>query len=479
MPSNPLRVSAGFGPYEEHDNIFLNRDILGISEYDSSFNYSFEMMEGVKSSVQQEADVKGKNVSYEPKKISVPKSFKEALAGSSSNDVSGILISSSLVNGMPAILVSDKDLQILAEPYKLALVGKFFFRRPNMDEIRKFFNGLKLLGSFSVSLLDARHIFINLSNDLDYNRIFLKRSYYVRNCQLRILKWSTDFDIHAESPICPVWLSLSNLRMHFFDIKMLQAIGSLFGRPLQSKEVKSNQINSTNSPSKEEVHDNSLNDYLEKMEKDLENLEDPKHVTIPNMVSDVLSSSIMEKQLDLVVYDENIALQNSFCALDYIIPVVNDQVVANNALPVRLGSEIHVHKNVENPISDVNPIVNCAFNKPSESLKEGCSLEKFVGKHIVNNDLEEGEWESGFCSETELVVGKNKALFAGWVAVSGDGCCLVGAVWLLQLDVFVLRCSALFLAAVVLRLVLRFQVVGLYWFCGKLFVESAFGLLVA
>ncbi|KAL0911826.1 hypothetical protein M5K25_017748 [Dendrobium thyrsiflorum] len=232
MPSNPLRVSAGMSPYEEEGNIFLNRNILGSHEYVSCFNSSIEMMEG-KSHVQEKEDLKGKKVFIEPKKTTVPKSFKEALAGSSSNNASGISVSSSLVNGMPAILVSDEDFKTLAEPYKLALVGKFSSRRPNMDEIRNFFHGLKLLGSFSVSLLDARHIFINLSNEIDYNRIFLKRSYYVRNFVMRILKWSTDFDIHAESPICPVWLSLPNLRMHFFDIKMLQAIGSLFGRPLQ------------------------------------------------------------------------------------------------------------------------------------------------------------------------------------------------------------------------------------------------------
>ncbi|KAL0926169.1 hypothetical protein M5K25_002374 [Dendrobium thyrsiflorum] len=490
MPSNPLRVSAGMNPYEEEGDFFLNRNILGNHEYVSCFNSSIEMMEG-KSHVQEKEDLKGKKVFNEPKKTTVPKSFKEALAGSSSNNVSGISVSTSLVNGIPAILVSDEDLKILAEPYKLALVGKFSSRRPNMDEIRNFFHGLKLLGSFSVSLLDARHIFINLSNELDYNRIFLKRSYYVRNFVMRILKWSTDFDIHAESPICPVWLSLPNLRMHFFDIKMLQAIGSLFGRPLQvdqptanktrpsvarilieiditkeypeeiwlgsesngysqkvifdqfpvfcshckmhghvvdncfilkpwlkKKEVQSNQINPTNSPSKEEVHENSLNEYLEKMEKDLENLQDPKHNTELNVVSDVLSTSIMEKHLDLVVYDENIALQNSFGALN-AIPAVIEQPVSNKTLPIRLESEIHVQEHVEVPISDVIPIENCAFNKNSESFKEGFSLEKTVGKAIVNNDLEEGEWESGFCSETELVVGVLLLWFGGCVVVGG------------------------------------------------------------
>ncbi|PKU72689.1 hypothetical protein MA16_Dca017700 [Dendrobium catenatum] len=58
---------------------------------------------------------------------------------------------------------------------------------------------------------------------------------------MRLLKWSMDFDIHAESPICLVWLSLPNLRIHFFDIKILQAIGSLFGRPLQVDQATTNK----------------------------------------------------------------------------------------------------------------------------------------------------------------------------------------------------------------------------------------------
>ncbi|PKU86143.1 hypothetical protein MA16_Dca001974 [Dendrobium catenatum] len=123
-----------------------------------------------------------------PKKVILPKSFKEALSGSCEKENLGITISSSSVNGIPAILVSENDLKKLAEPYKFALVGKFSFRRPLMEEIRKFFHDLHLTGMFLVTLLDARHVFINLSNELDYSIIFLRISYFVRNCQMRLLK---------------------------------------------------------------------------------------------------------------------------------------------------------------------------------------------------------------------------------------------------------------------------------------------------
>ncbi|KAL0912896.1 hypothetical protein M5K25_016310 [Dendrobium thyrsiflorum] len=54
---------------------------------------------------------------------------------------------------------------------------------------------------------------------------------------LRILKWTPFFDIRQESPIVPMWISFPNLRLHFFNPKVLHALGSLFGRPLQTDQA--------------------------------------------------------------------------------------------------------------------------------------------------------------------------------------------------------------------------------------------------
>ncbi|PKU83643.1 hypothetical protein MA16_Dca020860 [Dendrobium catenatum] len=110
-------------------------------------------------------------------------------------------------------------------------------RRPNLDVIRKFFFGLKLSGSFNVGLLDSKHIVIQLSNDLDYNHIFSRRSYYILGCQMRLLKWSPYFDVREESPISPVWIAFPNLRLHFFNSHILFGLASVFGRPLQTDQV--------------------------------------------------------------------------------------------------------------------------------------------------------------------------------------------------------------------------------------------------
>ncbi|KAL0915584.1 hypothetical protein M5K25_016012 [Dendrobium thyrsiflorum] len=86
---------------------------------------------------------------------------------------------------------------------------------------------------FLVTLLDSRHVLIKLENDLDYSRIFVHRSYFVFNCFMKIIKWSPFFDISAESPIVPIWISFPELRLHFFCRRILHGLDSLFGRPLQ------------------------------------------------------------------------------------------------------------------------------------------------------------------------------------------------------------------------------------------------------
>ncbi|KAL0926181.1 hypothetical protein M5K25_002387 [Dendrobium thyrsiflorum] len=115
--------------------------------------------------------------------------------------------------------------------------GVFNGCRPNLDMIRNFFCNLKLSGFFFVGLLDSRHVAIQLSNDLDYSRVFARRSYFINFYQMHILKWTPFFDIQEESPIVPVWISFPNLRLHIFNPKVLHALGSVFGWPLQTDQA--------------------------------------------------------------------------------------------------------------------------------------------------------------------------------------------------------------------------------------------------
>ncbi|KAI0492030.1 hypothetical protein KFK09_026295 [Dendrobium nobile] len=163
------------------------------------------------------------------------RSFKDVLAGSSGDTLPSL--TQSTFNGVPAVMISDDDVLKIASPFRFTLVGKFGLRRPNLDAIRSFFGNLKLSGFYSVGLLDSKHIAIQLSNDLDYSRVFSRRSYFIFNCQMRILKWTPFFDVKEESSIVPIWISFPNLRLHFFNSKVLHALGAIFGRPLQTDQA--------------------------------------------------------------------------------------------------------------------------------------------------------------------------------------------------------------------------------------------------
>jgi len=107
------------------------------------------------------------------------------------------------------------------------LVGKFLVYRPNLDSIQNY---------IAIFLPVCLILEMFLFNDLDYSKVFARRTYYILNCQMRLLKW-TLFDVKEESPIVPIWISFLNLCLHFFNSHVLDALGSNFDFIVSSHEV--------------------------------------------------------------------------------------------------------------------------------------------------------------------------------------------------------------------------------------------------
>ncbi|KAI0494656.1 hypothetical protein KFK09_024798 [Dendrobium nobile] len=163
---------------------------------------------------------------------SAPISFKDVVSGSTSSSFPELTFSSH--RGLPALLIAEDEVRSLAKPFEFSLVGRFPGRRPSVDAIRKFCFNLKLIGNFSVTVLNNRNVLIKLENDFDYCRIFSHRSYFVQNCFMKVVKWTHHLDVEVDSPIVPIWISFPLLRPHFFSPRILFGLGSLFGRPLKS-----------------------------------------------------------------------------------------------------------------------------------------------------------------------------------------------------------------------------------------------------
>lgn len=68
---------------------------------------------------------------------------------------------------------------------------------------------------------------------MDYSHVFVRRAYYVFNCQMKLLKWYPKFDIKEDSPVVPIWISFPDLHPHFINHRILFALASMYGRPLQ------------------------------------------------------------------------------------------------------------------------------------------------------------------------------------------------------------------------------------------------------
>ncbi|KAH0470307.1 hypothetical protein IEQ34_000030 [Dendrobium chrysotoxum] len=139
-------------------------------------------------------------------------SFLVALSGSFSLNIFPNLKTMTLC-GLPYLWISKEDNLALVAPSKFSLVGKFLACRLPLDLIRMFFFNLKLVGDFSVTLLNPKNVLFKLVKDLDYCRVFSHQSYFMRNYYMKLTKWSPLFDVDMESPIIPI-LGHSSLDCH-------------------------------------------------------------------------------------------------------------------------------------------------------------------------------------------------------------------------------------------------------------------------
>ncbi|KAH9684253.1 protein WVD2-like 3 [Citrus sinensis] len=113
--------------------------------------------------------------------------FVDVTTGSQRTDPVIAFRQSSTHKGEPAIFFTEEEINIMAAPFKLSLVGKLSFGRPPIDVIRKFFVALGLKGNVEISLLDPCHILIQLHLEEDYTRIWLRQSWFIDGRAMRYI----------------------------------------------------------------------------------------------------------------------------------------------------------------------------------------------------------------------------------------------------------------------------------------------------
>lgn len=69
----------------------------------------------------------------------------------------------SSLKGEPTVCFSEEEIDKLAAPFNHVLVGKFSHGRPSMELVRKAFAAIGFSGSYSLGLLDHRHVLIRFT----------------------------------------------------------------------------------------------------------------------------------------------------------------------------------------------------------------------------------------------------------------------------------------------------------------------------
>ncbi|KAL0294381.1 UNVERIFIED_CONTAM: hypothetical protein Sangu_3220500 [Sesamum angustifolium] len=161
--------------------------------------------------------------------------------------------STQLQSAQPAISMdaqplffSDSETQSLADDFKFALIGKFSHGSPPYSQLHRLLVKSGLKGAFTVSLINTKHALISLTNESDYNRLWLRRIWILNGFPMRVFKWSPTFTPDHESSIVPIWVCLPELPAHLFRKDALFAIARNIGTPLQIADSTFNQSNLAN-----------------------------------------------------------------------------------------------------------------------------------------------------------------------------------------------------------------------------------------
>ncbi|KAG5605830.1 hypothetical protein H5410_027322 [Solanum commersonii] len=115
--------------------------------------------------------------------------------------------------GLPAVLfIKEEFLGPLAETCKYTLIGKFTHTMPKVELIRKsFILQTQLSRGVKIAHYNARHVYIDLDNELDYNTVWTKQRMSIAGQLMRIQAWTPSFKPEVETTIVPVWVTLPDL----------------------------------------------------------------------------------------------------------------------------------------------------------------------------------------------------------------------------------------------------------------------------
>lgn len=178
---------------------------------------------------EREASPAGGSGNHVQKKL-----FSEALKTTKEEDkLQGVIQGS--FKGCPSVSFTQEDIQLLSKRFAFAFIGTFA-RRPPYPVVKNFLEKLGLQGQFTIGKLSTNQVIINFQLEEDYQRVFLRQTWFLGNQTMVVTKWTPDYTEGTDCPIVPVWVSCPNLPIYLHDQMALVVITSSLGNPLKVDE---------------------------------------------------------------------------------------------------------------------------------------------------------------------------------------------------------------------------------------------------
>ncbi|KAK4729616.1 hypothetical protein R3W88_022604 [Solanum pinnatisectum] len=136
--------------------------------------------------------------------------------------------------GQLAVIYNMDDyMNKLAVDCKYTLIGKFTATMPKVELIRKsFILQTQLNGGVNIAHYNAKHVFIDLENELDYNTVWSQQRMTIEGKLMRIQAWTPNFKPEEETPIVPIWVLLPRLPWHCFKKEFITPLLASVGKVL-------------------------------------------------------------------------------------------------------------------------------------------------------------------------------------------------------------------------------------------------------
>ena len=123
--------------------------------------------------------------------------FRDVLSGPNMPILYSQIKEGGLYKGEPALLYSSDEVNNLAAPFQLTLIGKFLHTRLNMEFIKKGFSTIGFKGEYTIGLLDSLHIIIRFHSPEDYQHCWMHGTWSFKTYTMKILKWTPHFNAAA------------------------------------------------------------------------------------------------------------------------------------------------------------------------------------------------------------------------------------------------------------------------------------------